>query len=381
MIRFTKLLFLFVLFKAEAQTSVLNMADSLYINGNYSKAIEQYKLYKEQSVVLDKIAKSYVAIGNYDEALKNYKASIDENPEKALLKYEYAKLLYKTKKYNEAAIVFNELVYLDHKNPNYHYELGLALERINDSTAANRFYNAIELDSTHQKAIYSLAKIYLKKGKNTLADKYIDIGLLSYGNNKELINLKAQNFYLRKQYEKAAVWFEKLIALNESSQFIHEKLSYSYAKIMEYEKAIEQGLEALKYEPNNSGNLYMQGQLYERINDFENAEKYIAESLELQDVSLEEGYKSLGMVLNRQEKHKEAIEAFNRAIHENPKSDSAHFYLIYTKDHYYKDIDTRIALYEAFKERFPKSSYINMANFRIRALNKEKFVKNDLNTD
>ncbi|MBJ6367755.1 tetratricopeptide repeat protein [Snuella sedimenti] len=375
------LLSLLILFKIEAQTSDLNKADSLYINGNYSKAIENYKAYKEQSEVLDKIAKAYVAIGNYDEALKNYKASIDVNPEDALLKYEYAKLLHKTKKYNEAAVVFNELVYLNHKNPNYHYELGLALERINDSTAANRFYNAIELDATHQKAIYSLAKLYLKKGKNTLADKYIDIGLSSYENNKGLINLKAQNFYLRKQYEKAAVWFEKLIALNESSQFIHEKLSHSYAKILEYEKAIEQGLEALKYEPNNTSNLYVLGQLYERINDFENAEKYITESLELQDVSLEEGYKNLGMVLNRQKKHKEAIAAFRKAIHENPNSDSAHFYLVYTKDRYYEDIDTRMALYEGFKEKFPKSTYLNMVNFRMKALKKEKFMKNELKGD
>ena len=46
------LVFLFVItFKTEAQTSVLNMADSLYVNGNYSKAIESYKKYNNKKEV------------------------------------------------------------------------------------------------------------------------------------------------------------------------------------------------------------------------------------------------------------------------------------------------------------------------------------------
>jgi len=43
--------------KAEAQSSALQLGDSLYINGNYSKAIEAYKQFKNQSNVYDKITK------------------------------------------------------------------------------------------------------------------------------------------------------------------------------------------------------------------------------------------------------------------------------------------------------------------------------------
>ena len=83
--------------KTEAQTSVLQYADSLYINGNYSKAIEMYNQVENQLNVYDKIAKAFVAIGNYDEALFNYEKSIEVNPNNALVKYEYARLLSKTK--------------------------------------------------------------------------------------------------------------------------------------------------------------------------------------------------------------------------------------------------------------------------------------------
>uniref|UniRef100_UPI004048D8DC tetratricopeptide repeat protein n=1 Tax=Mariniflexile sp. TaxID=1979402 RepID=UPI004048D8DC len=124
MIRIVFLFLVFILNKTEAQTSVLIIADSLYANGNYSKAITQYKLFQNQADVYDKIARSYVAIGNFDEALKNYKASIEVKPHDALLKYDYARLLLSVKKYKEASILFNDLIHVDYNNPNYHFQLG-----------------------------------------------------------------------------------------------------------------------------------------------------------------------------------------------------------------------------------------------------------------
>jgi len=364
-------------FKTEAQTSVLSVADSLYLNGNYTKCIVAYKKIQNQSQVYSKIANAYMALGNYDEALSNYKNSIEANPDNALLKYEYAKLLSKTKKYKEALDVFYQLIDIDYKNPNYHYESGLVLEKLKDSTAQNRFYSAFQLDSTHQKAIFRMARFHVKKRHYKTANHYIDIGLKTYSNNKDLISLKAQNYYNKKDYDNAVIWFEKLIALNETSQFIHEKLSMSYAQIYEFEKAIEQGRLALEYDPNNTNNLFIQGELYERIDDYENAEKYMLQALLLQDLPLDEEYLKLASVYNRQQKYKEGIEAYKRAIEENPKDERAHFLLIFTKDQYYKDIDTRIKLYENFKNKFPKSKYIDIIDYRIAELKEEKFLKKD----
>ena len=111
-----------------AQSSDVAIADSLYLNGNYSKAIEAYQKTEDQSQVFDKIAKAYMAIGNYDAAILNYENSITANPDDALIKYQYAKLLAKTKKYQKASDEFFELIDIDYRNPNYHYELGLVLE-------------------------------------------------------------------------------------------------------------------------------------------------------------------------------------------------------------------------------------------------------------
>lgn len=366
-----------VIFKTEAQTSVLTIADSLYASGNYSKAIEQYKLYDQPSDVYESIARAYLVVGNYDEALVNYSNALEAHPDDALLKYEYAKLLSSKKMYKKATILFEELVYSDYKNPNYHYELGVVLEQQGDSTAMNRFRNAFDLDQTHQKAIYKIAKQFLVDRKFDVSLDYIDKGLESYENNVELISLKAQNFYWKEKYNEASKWFEKLIDLGESSLFIHEKLSFCYAEDYEYQKAIQQGDLALQYDPTNVNNLFIQGQLYERIEDFVNAEKYMALALELRDIPLDYEYTRLGMVLNRQGKYKEAIEAFAKSLKENPNNQQAPFYMVVAKDKYYKGLDSRLKQYENYKENYPKSIYMYLVDKRIKELKEEKFLKVD----
>lgn len=364
-------------FQAEAQTSALQLADSLYLHGNYSKAIEAYKSYNNQDEVYQNIAKAYIALGNYDEALLNYENSLNANPKDALALFDYGKLLARVKKHKEALEVFYQLINIDYKNPNYHYESGLVLQQLGDSTDQNRFRNAYDLDNTHQKAIFQIAKFHLIKRQHNIVDKYVDIGLSSYENNKELISLKAQNFYWKEDYENAAKWFEKLIELNESSQFIHEKLSFCYSEIYEVEKAIEQQLLALKYEPQNPKNLFILGQLYQRVSDYENASKYFKESIEIQDVPLDHEYIKLATVYNLQGKEKEAIDAFKRAIDENSNNHQAQFFLVLTLDKYYKDIDARIKLYENYKEKFPESPFRAFAERKLTELKEEKHMKSD----
>lgn len=369
------LLFIMMFSKTEAQSSVLNKADSLYLNGNYSKAISAYQSYSNQDEVYDNIAKSYVAIGNYQEALQYYKLNIKSHPEDVLSKYEYAKLLYKTKQFEASIHVFEELMSIDSLNPNYHYEMGVALEKTNDSTAIQRFKSAYDLDQTHQKTIFKIAKHFLIKGKHNASHEYIDKGLATYTNNVKLISLKAQNYYYQDYYKDAKIWLKKLIDLGESSEFIHEKLSIIHADFYEYEEAITQRKLALKYNPNDSNALFVIGTYYERLKDYKNAETYMLQALKLKDIPLDFEYQKLGMVLNRQERFNEAIDAFKRSLKENPDNVSSAFFIVTTKDHFYADIDSKIKAYEDFIDLYSKSPFLDFAKQRLSELKNEKFLK------
>ena len=377
MSRYLVLFFIITFIKTEAQTSVLMLADSLYANGYYSKAIAQYEVYNKPSEVYEKIAKASIAIGNYNQALLNYQESIKAHPNNTLLKYEYAKLLSRTNNYQAAVSEFKKLINLDSLNPNYHFEYGLILEKQNDSLAISEFETTFRLDSLHQKAIYKVAKFKLQKRQFDEVEKLVDIGLQTNPFNVELMSLKAQNYVWKQDYHQAIIWFDKLVALGESTQFIHEQLSLCYDKTYRPSKAIEEGLLALKFEPNNANNLFIQGRLYEKDKDYKEAEIYYTKAMEIEDVPLDKQYVQLGRVLNYQKKYAEAIQVLNKAQQENPKNDLAAFYLLQTKKAYFKDIDTKISLYEKFIKEFPDSVLNAVAAGQLSELKQEKFMNTD----
>jgi tetratricopeptide (TPR) repeat protein len=375
--KFSWLLLCFVFtFNLNAQ-SLKDKGDDLYANGNYTKAIETYKTVEKLDAVYDEIAKAYIAIGNYGEGLAHYKKAIASNPDDALLKYNYAKLLTKTKNYKEANTLFNALIALDSLNPNYHYELGVVFEKQNDSTALKEFIKTFDLDLTHQKAIFKIAKQHIIKRKFELAHRFIDTGLKRYENNVELISLKAQAYYFQEYYTNAVVWFIKLLDLGEKSEFIHEKLSLSYAQNSDYKEAIFHRKEALKYNPYDANAMFVIGRYYQSLNNFEMAEDYITKSLLIRDVSLSDEYQRLGMVLNRQKKYEKAIKAYQKALREDPSDIMTEFFIIRTKDEFYADLDSKINLYEDFIKKGGESPFKPFAESRLKELKQEKFLEQD----
>ena len=115
------IIFIVSVFQSKAQTSAIQLGDSLYLHGNYTKAIAAYKNHENQDEVYKNIAKSYRALGIFDEALLHYENSLKVDPRDALTLFDYGKLLAKVKKTKEALTVFYQLIDIDYRNPNYHY--------------------------------------------------------------------------------------------------------------------------------------------------------------------------------------------------------------------------------------------------------------------
>ncbi|MCB4799764.1 tetratricopeptide repeat protein [Neotamlana laminarinivorans] len=368
------ILIFFIVFKIQAQTSVLNSADSLFAVGNYSKAITLYKSYNNQEDIYYKMAKSYEALGSYDDALNYYKLSVNVNPDDALIKYNYAKLLAATKKYNEASAVFKKLIEKDSTNPNFHYELGLVLEKQKNNNAINEYYKTYKLDTIHQKSLYKIAKHHLEKREHHLVTIFVDKGLKFYANNLKLISLKAQNYFWQQDYRNAIIWFEKLIELGEESEYIVEKLSLCYAKHFMYPEALKYSLQLLKYNPKNAEIKYSIGTYYLELKDYTNAEMYMQDALLLLDKPLDREYLKLATALNHQNKYTESIEVLKKAINENPTNEYAHFQLAITLENYYKDIDEKIRVYQNLKEKFPEGDLVTYVEQKISKLKQEKFV-------
>ncbi|MBC3757045.1 tetratricopeptide repeat protein [Hyunsoonleella sp. SJ7] len=366
-----------MLVKTEAQTSVLNIADSLYLNGDFTKSITYYKAYDDPSEVFDKIAKAYMAIGNYDKALKHFESAIETNPDDVLTKYEFAKLLSKTKNFETASLLFKELITKHKDNPNYHYELGLVLEQLKDSLAQQSFHRAFALDSTHQKAIYKIAKHHLQKRQYAKVDMLVEKGLETYPNNVELLSLKAQNLFWQQEYRKAIPWFEKLIELGETSEFVYEKLSACHVKHFKYADALKYKLEVLKFNPDDAMTNYTIGAYYLELQDYEKAEDFLSKALLVLGRPLHNEYGKLTTALSYQKKYPEAIKAIKKAIREAPEIEWPHLRLALILEKYYADYNAKIDAFEAFRQKFPESRMATFVDGKIKALKEEQFNRQE----
>lgn len=371
------LVLLIVLSKINAQSIDIKYADSLFFLGNYSKAIEVYKK-NNQVTAYEKIAEAYMGIGNYDLSLEYYKKCIASKPNNIIVKYKYGKLLSKTRKDNKALKVFNELIEQNNHNPNYYYELGLILEHQQKPEALQKFEIVFKIDSTHQKAIHKLAKHHLLKKHYDSVNFYSDAGLKLYVNNKNLISLKAQNFYRQKKYQESIKYFDKLLELNEQNQFIFERLSSCYSKINKPFFAIKYSLLALGFDKSDVDNLNTLGELYLEVGEYKKAEIFLKESISRMNVSLDQKLVRLGYAQHQQENYIEAVKSFKKALKENTNNEEALFYLAYSKDKYYKDLNAKIIEYEKFRKKFPNSKFKSTVDFRLKRLKKERFIKADI---
>ena len=365
---------LLIFVPAKAQTSVLKTADSLYNYGYYAKAITFYKQLENGSEYFEKVAKAYVLLGNYDQAILYYSKALQVNPNNALVKFEQSKLLFQTNQLNQAKGLLIELVETDPFNPNYQFNLGLTYNALGKEDVAQAYFNKVyQLDDTHQKAIYELAKFNLQKRAFIKVEDYVVKGLQSYANNRRLIGLSAQNYYWQAAYHKSINQFLRLLDLGETTSFVYEKLGVCYTKVYNYSKAIKYLKLALATNPKDANIHYLLGLNFESIYEYQLAEEHVLEAIKIKDLPLDEAYRKLGVLYNLQDKRPEAIKAFTHAINENPKVESSYFFKAFTKLMYYTDMEEKSKAVDTFCKQFPNGKYSEILKLKLEELRSDKF--------
>ncbi|MAW96412.1 MULTISPECIES: tetratricopeptide repeat protein [unclassified Leeuwenhoekiella] len=395
-------LYLFILLilasQAEAQSvSALAVADSLYAVGNYSAAIAEYdNLDAKNASVYLKLARAHQAKGTLDDALSFY-AQAATGTDEVIAMNEYGKLLITKRKFKEADSVFTELLNAYTTNPDFYYQRGRAKEMMphnikidaTDSTITSEkrlvphitdYKQAVALDSTHQKALGELAVFYLKRKEYAMVEKLAFKALESYPTNVEIIGTLAQSYYYKGWNEEAITWFEKLIELGQSTQFIHEKLGNSYYKDRMYKLAIEQYLEALKFSPEDAYLHFTLAKLYNHTEDLKAAETHGLFAILYKDLPLDEEYYTLSRTYEMKKDWANAMKYVNRSLAENPENKNAEYTKAIVADNYFEDRRAVLKLYEDFIEKYSKTDYakydpvLRLARERRDKLNREIFM-------
>ena len=209
--------------KVGAQSSTFAIADSLYQVGNYSKAIQSYKKLENNSYTSTQIAKAYKALGNSKKAIENYEKVLRVDSLNTLVLYDYGKLLFSAGKLEKSLVIFEQLQLKDTLNPNFHYQIGLAKEGLQQEDFIDSYEKAFQLDPQHQKSSYKIIKNYIETKDFDKAKEIIKIGLQNNEDDAKIIGFNAQLFYALKEYRKALLWFEKLIDRKKATTLLGYK--------------------------------------------------------------------------------------------------------------------------------------------------------------
>lgn len=383
------------IFKAEAQSSALSIADSLAAVGKYSKAIKQFQSIQKPSAQIDlKIARAYRAIGNGELALKAYENSLRKDNTQVIAATEFGRLHIAQRNFKKGDSIFNSLSTLYPDNPEFHYQRGRALrnmspqfEIVNGDTlvvaAHSAFAKAVQLDSTHQKSMNQLGLYYLKKQQYDIVERIGKKALQSNPNGIEMTNLMALNYYNKGWTSEAIEWLEKLISLGQSSAFIHKRLGRSYAKQGDYEAAINQYAIVLE-ENDKDPSVHLElARLYQRSLEFEKGIRHAEIAIFLNSQPLDEEYYTLATVFKLNGQFEAAIENYQYTLKENPDHIEAQYGIPVAADNYYKNKREVLLLYERFvKKHANKSDYktkyfVKLAQQRIDMLTQEVFMAKD----
>ena len=361
--------------KVGAQTPTLTIADSLYAVGNYSEAIQNLEDIQDKSeAVYSRLAKAYVAKGNFSSALKYYKTVLDKNPNKVLIATEYGEVLIKAGKLESADSLYLNLAARYPKNAGFQFQLSTIKEKQKDSTYLEFLERTVQLDPHHQQALYKLAKNALSRRDFPVSEALSLQGLEANPKNPSLLSILAQTYFNENSYILAIAPLEKLLELGQGNEFVHSKLGFSYYQVRYIEDAIIQYNLALSYEDKNSNTHYNLGKLYASTGDLKKSETHLLMALLIKKQPVDAEFLSLGLTYKLQEDYEKALQYFNSALDENPGNERALYERAIAADNYFKDKTTVLNHYKAYLNKYEaegNESLIFLAQSRMKDIKEE----------
>ncbi len=165
-----------------------------------------------------------------------------------------------------------------------------------------------------------MGKYYVLKREKDSVLKYVDAGLYFYENDVSLINWKALALFNDLEFEKAIPWFEKLVELGEQKEYIYTKLAHCYFKNWDFDKAKETYRILLDIDDTNEEAYYYLGHVFFKNKELDSAQYFVKKSIEVQEVSFEKEYATLGRIAREGKDLKSAVEYYRLSHNEDPSN-------------------------------------------------------------
>ncbi|MBN2242891.1 MAG: tetratricopeptide repeat protein [Acidobacteria bacterium] len=261
------------------------LALSYLENGDYPKSIEQYRQLAEKDPRLNlELMNVYRLNRDFDEALRIGKLEYEKNPGDLRPGILYAHTLAEAGRVDDGAMVLSDLLESDPSNVDLYVHLSqVYLESKRYSEAEETIRNAEQKlpggNETGQVLKFQLAAVYERQKDYDRAESVLT-GLLESdpGDNEAKFRLAAV-YERKKDYDRAESLFMEVIKDDPGNAGALNYFGYMLADLgIRLEEAVRYVREALAIDPDNGAYLDSLGWAYFKMNDLENAEKYLLQA-------------------------------------------------------------------------------------------------------
>lgn len=247
------------------------------------KAIEIYETilrkFGPSWSVLSQLAELYEQVGMFDKALQTIAKLSEFDPDNVMLKAFYADILARSKRYDDALKIVDELIKSYPDNLEYIEIKARVLFNKGSYYESSLWYEKIILSSrfTLEDKIKILSSFYLiSQEKNEVANfaLRLAIKLDSLNQNWQTKALVGEFYLLTKNNEQALKYFEQALQKGANDPSTWFRVSNLLLERQEYDLAIKNLSQALSFFPDNYALNYLLGAAYSQKNEYKKAIVY-----------------------------------------------------------------------------------------------------------
>jgi tetratricopeptide (TPR) repeat protein len=361
--------------RAEAQTDA--DVQALMRNHQFEKAIVRLQNCSTISCRLD-LAYCQVRLGKIKEAIENFQTILSQEPTNTQAMLGLANLYEKSSKLYQAKNVYQSLLKIDSLNAFVHRSFATLCQRLNqDSLAREHLKKSISLNANDVESIVELGKLYLKIDSVQQTKTLIKKGILCDSSYILTWQLNARVNYRESNFKEVLSSIKKTMALGDTTLGYQQLLGYSYFHLDSISQAITCFERVLAVEDSSEPVFYYLGLCYTKLKEDDKALQYFQQAIKAGlSEELPKYYEQIGFINEVKSRYGIALEAYEKAFEFSEKDD--YLYLIArVNDWKSKNKEKAVKLYERYLSSKNKKNvaYINLATTRLKELEVGKDTK------
>lgn len=343
-------------------------------NYQYQKALDHFyechRVETNNKSYLQKLAFCYMKLGDFNEAKFSYNSLLKKDSTNVNAWSNLGSIYEKELNYSKASDCYQELLAIDSTNSFYFRQNAFMSLRLKEPIRALAYFSqAHELNGKDLVVINQLSSLLLQIRQVPMAETIINKGIKLAPNNLKLLYTKSNILHAKKEYKKVVSTISHAMSLRDTSQYYQKMIGAAYLHLEKFDSCIYHLNEIVRKEEDSELTHYQLALAYKGIGDLEKSETEYKAAVE-KGISENVGvyFKNLALLFDEQNKLKEAIAAWKKAIEYSPDEAVYLYFLAKDCDNYYRDKKIARRYYRQYYDTKDKQ-YREYVRLRIQYLN------------